>query len=68
MTPTEERIALLQACIAEVLEVLEGGVAIRRAKGGSHTGNMAFVPVGTARRGGGRHSLMTSMASSQAGF
>lgn len=48
---TEECVALLQGCIAEVLEVLEGGVAVRGAKGGSHTGDMAFIPAVTAERG-----------------
>lgn len=37
--------------MAEVLEVLEGDVAIRGAKGGSHTGDMAFIPAGTEGRG-----------------
>lgn len=46
----ETRVTLLQGCTAEVLEVLEGGVTISGAEGGSHTGDMAFIPAVTAGR------------------
>lgn len=65
---TEECIALLQGCIAEVLEVLEGGVAIWGAEGGSHTGDMAFIPAVTVGRGGWRKmQLHDNHSSSQTG-
>lgn len=41
----EGSVALLQGCVAVVLEVLEGGGAIGGAEGEGHTGNMALVPV-----------------------
>lgn len=40
----ERSVALLQGCVAVVLEVLEGGGAIGGAEGEGHTGNVAFVP------------------------
>lgn len=61
---TEECIALLQGCIAEVLEVLEGGGAVRGAEGGSHTGDMAFIPAVTVGRGGWRKMQLHDIHSS----
>lgn len=56
--PAEGSAAPLQDCVAVVLEVLEGGGAIRGAEGESHTRNMASVPataVGEGRAPGQSH-------------
>lgn len=46
----ERSVALLHGCVAVVLEVLEGGGAVRSSEGEGHSGDVALVP---ADRGGG---------------
>lgn len=60
----EGSVALLQGCVAVVLEVLEGSGAVRAAEGEGHTGNMALVPVtavGEGRDRSGKGSRVSSM-------